>query len=362
MTFGTTRREFMGRVAAGLATAGMAGLPYRSALAADPLRAMSWGGMWLENMKAITDSHDPIVNWSPFTEGSGGLIARQKAVWPNLLVDLTANWDPNYGKMYREGWLATVTENDVPNLADIEKPLLKYRDDTGVYGVPMSFAGFMWGYRNDLVDVEIRDIEDLLHPDLKGKICATPPGFHMNLTVVSLAMGLGGDEHNQEPGWEFTKKLAEGGYFGRVAATDVDIINSINLGETAVAFQGVANWNAIKQNHPTVRLNKVPGSKGMKTFYYSEGFCIFKGPRQEEAASAVNHLIAAENCERYNAAIGQMPSNTRSAVPESASDIAFTAEEIEQYVVYPDYEFHSRTQADAIKRWEQEIQPLIRMG
>ena len=173
----------------------------------------------------------------------------------------------------------------------------------------MSFGGFFWGYRQDLVDIEIKDIRDLLHPSLKGKICGIPPEMHVGLTTSSLAMGLGGDEYNQEAGWDFMKELAAAGQFGRIAYSDVDIINSINIGETAVSFQGTANWNELKKNHPVARLTKVPGSKGMKTFFYSEAFVIFKGPRQDDAIKVVNNFpLAGEEWRvqrRHRPATGQ---------------------------------------------------------
>ena len=365
MTRNLTRRKFVKSAAAtGLGAAALvSGAPFvRRSRAAEPLKATSWGGMWLENMKAITDTHDPTVDWSPFSGGSGGLITQQKAVWPKLLYDFTANWDPNFRKMYNEGWLETVTEADMPNLKDLPPSMLKYSDDTGVYGIPMSHGAFFWGYREDMVDIEINDIEDLLHPSLKGLICGNPPPMHNNLTIASMSMGVGGSETDLAPGWEFQKKLAQSGNIGRVVHGDVDLINSINLGETAVGFAGVSNWNSLKENHPIRRLNKVPGSKGMKTFYYTEGCCIFKGPRAAEAKSVVNHMISAEQCGNYNAAIGQLPANLKSPVPDSAADISMTDAELQQFGYIPDWALHSKNMDDATKYWEQEIQPLIRFG
>jgi putative spermidine/putrescine transport system substrate-binding protein len=365
MNNSASRRRFLKSTATGLGAGSVvSSMPFLAsrALAAEPLTAKTWGGLWLDAAQAVTDTFDPNVDWFPYKGSAGVLVREQKAAWPKRLVDFTVAWDPNYHRMYNEGWLVSVTERQMPSLADIPEPLLKYRDEVGVYSFPMSFGGFFWGYREDLVDIEIKDIQDLLHPSLKGKICGIPPEMHVGLTTSSLAMGQGGDEYNQEAGWEFMKELAAAGQFGRIAYSDVDIINSINIGETAISFQGTANWNELKKHHPISRLTKVPGSKGMKTFFYSEAFVIFKGPRQDDAIDVVNHFLSWEKNGEYNAAIGQLPANARSPVPDSAADIAFTDEEIREFVVYPDYEYHAKVQEAGIVRWEKEIAPLIRSG
>ena len=53
----------------------------------------------------MTDAFDPTVDWFPYKGSAGVLVREQKAVWPKLLVDFTVAWDPNYYRMYNEGWL-----------------------------------------------------------------------------------------------------------------------------------------------------------------------------------------------------------------------------------------------------------------
>jgi putative spermidine/putrescine transport system substrate-binding protein len=252
-----------------------------------------------------------------------------------------------------------VTESDVPNLAAVPKTLLVYKDDTGVFGIPISVGSSYWGYRKDLVQKPIREVSDLLDPSLKSKICITNATKGSGLTVVALAYGNGGSEKNMEPGWEFAKQLAKSGNIGRIATSELDIANSLNSGETAVSFWNPAAWNAVKKNWPCEILAKAD-SKTLKSFPYQEGFVIFKGPRAKQAMQVVNNVLAPDNDEIYNEALGQAPTNSKTKVPVAAADFAMTDEEYKKYAVFLDYGLMAREHAGWVKRWEQEIQPLLR--
>ena len=72
--------------------------------------------------------------------------------------------------------------------------------------------------------------------------------------------------------------------------------------------------------------------------------------------------VTPENNQAYNEGLGQAPVNSKSKAPDSASDIIMTDEEYEQFAIFPDYD-HLGKQSDAwIKRWETDMQPLIRGG
>jgi putative spermidine/putrescine transport system substrate-binding protein len=332
--------------------------------AGDPVRAVSWGGQWLDSIKEVTDQQSAIdVAWFAFRSGSSEILALTSAVWPKTPFDISASWAPHFVKMHNSEWLEEITPDEVPNLADIPDSMLVHGNkQVGVHGIPYSVAGIYWGYRKDMVDIEIKSIEDLLHPSLKGKICITSPTLQSNMTVLSMAMEFGGDEANMDPGWEFQKELAKSGNLGRIAASDVDMINSINTGETAVSFMVTANWNSVKENHPCQLMTKAPTSKGMKTFMITEGFCIFKGERSADAKALMNHMLSPESNQAYNFGIGQGPVNSKSKSPPQAADIAMSADELAQFAYFPDFVRLGDDNDAAIKYWETEIQPLIRAG
>lgn len=355
-----TRRDFLQTTAlsaAALVTPGRL-------LAGDPLRAVTWGGQWLDSIKAVTDEQGEIdVAWFAFRSGSSEILALTSATWPQAPFDLCASWAPHFVKMHNSEWLEAITPDEVPNLADLPDSMLVHGDkEVGVHGIPYSVAGVYWGYREDLVDIELKSIEDLLHPSLEGKICITSPTLQSNMTVLSMALEFGGNEANMEPGWEFQKELAKSGNLGRIAASDVDMINSINTGETAVSFMVTANWNSVKENWPCKVLTKTPTSKGMKTFMITEGFAIFKGERSADAKKLMNHMLSPESNQAYNFGIGQGPVNSKSKSPPQAADISMTGDELAQFAYFPDFVRLGEDNDAAIKYWETEVQPLIRAG
>jgi putative spermidine/putrescine transport system substrate-binding protein len=355
-----TRRRFLTTTGAGLLATTMP-VGMRLAFGADGLQALTWGGMWLDGIKAITDKQDIPVQWNTFPAGgSNSIVALTRASWPKAPYDITANWDPVWSLMNKEGWLEPVTEADVPNLADVPPALRVYSDTAGTYGIPYSLAAFFWGYRSDLVDFEIKTLDDLLDPRLKGKICISNTSKFNGLIQVSMALANGGDEKNMEPGWAFQKKLIESGNVGRWSNTDVDMINSVNTGETAVAFGGSANWNTIKENAPVVLLGRSEGKSAFKTYLYQEGYAIFKGPNADAAKKVINYMLSPENNQAYNDLLGQGPVNSKSKASAAAADISMSADDYAKYAYFADYAYMGE-QSDAwVKLWERDIQPLIR--
>jgi putative spermidine/putrescine transport system substrate-binding protein len=354
------RRQFLkGTAAAGVAAVFTSPMLSGRATAAEQVRAITWGGYYADACKKITSNAGLDVDWSLYQSASGEILAKIKAAWPNPPVDMSENWDPEFTAMHNEGWLVSATTADVPNLAELPKTLLVYSDAEGVFGIPISVGSSYWGYRKDLVSKPIREMSDLLDPSLKGKICITNATKGSGLTVVALAYGNGGSEKNMEPGWEFAKKLAQSGNIGRIATTELDIANSLNSGETAVSFWNPATWNEVKKNWPCEILAKAD-SKTLKSFPYQEGFVIFKGPRAKDAMKVANAALTPENQEVYNTMLGQAPTNPKAKVPPAAADFAMTDEEFKKYAVFLDYGLMAREHAGWVKRWEQEIQPLLR--
>jgi putative spermidine/putrescine transport system substrate-binding protein len=149
------------------------------------------------------------------------------------------------------------------------------------------------------------------------------------------------------------------GNVGRVATTEVDFANSLNSGETALTFWNPVLWTAVKKNWECAILSKAH-SKTLKSYFYQEGFVIYKGPRAKEAMSLVNFLLTPEANNAYNAALGQVPVIANGKVTPAAADINFTQSDYQNYAYFCDYAVMSREHDGWVKRWEMEIQPLLR--
>ena len=76
-------------------------------------------------------------------------------------------------RMYRQqGWIAPITEKDVPNLKHIDKQWLTMFEGADGYAVPYFWGTSGIAYREDLVERDITSWKDLFHLDdrMRGKV------------------------------------------------------------------------------------------------------------------------------------------------------------------------------------------------
>jgi putative spermidine/putrescine transport system substrate-binding protein len=301
--------------------------------------------------------HNAQIIWEAHAGGAAAIIAKIRATWPVVKYDVVAAWHPVFLTMRNEGWLEPVTEAEVPNLKDVPKDYI-IKDDQGRWvTVPFGVASAFWGWRNDLLDKPFGSLEELLEPRFKGKICAPDPIMHTSLFLISLAMARGGNERNIEPGFEFVKELARRGNIGRVAHTELDFINSLTAGETAVSFWNGAGWNQVEKRFRTTVLTHTPGIKG---YVWNTGWAILKGPRSGLAKKFANHTISPENNEVYNAKVSEVPANLRAKPGRSAARYFYKPEELAQHAHFPDFGHIMDQLNEWNRRWEAEVVPLIR--
>jgi putative spermidine/putrescine transport system substrate-binding protein len=358
-----TRRGFLAGSIGGMAAlAGAAPLVIsRPGRAAQSLTVVEWGGAYGENMQKLASTLPGFdINWVFHTGGAAAILPKIRATWPDAKYDLISGWDPVFKAVLREGWAQPVTADKVPNLADIPEGLLYKDGDGNVANVPRTLSAFYWFYREDTCPVQIKSLDDLLDPKLKGKVLFPDPTWGSNFQTITLALHRGGDERNMDPGWSFLKELAASGNIGRVSSAEVDVINSVTSGETCVGFTSVANALKIAENFPVKHLTKVGRDSGFVTGLYQEGWYVLKGPNADAALELVNQLISPENNQAFNAAIGGIPTNTKAKPADNLAHVTFASQqEIADFTYIPDWEFISE-QADAWKRrWEEEIAPLL---
>ncbi|OYX13475.1 MAG: hypothetical protein B7Z15_07125 [Rhizobiales bacterium 32-66-8] len=241
MTIDLTRRSFLGSVAAGAALAVPAGLvlPGRPAHAAgERLVVVQWGAGWIEVSKKLIEpfqkeTGDQIA-WELHAGGAMAIVAKIRPQWPRVPYNVVSAWNPVFSAMDAEGWLDTITVDEVPNLKDIPDSFVQKNAKGQAISVPLSTAGAFWGYRTDLLDKPLENLDQLLEPRFKGKICVPFPVNLSGLLLVTLAIQRGGNERNVEPGWEFLKELAKRGNIGRVINNNSEFINAMSGGDLSV--------------------------------------------------------------------------------------------------------------------------------
>ncbi|MER9573717.1 extracellular solute-binding protein [Mesorhizobium opportunistum] len=355
-----SRRKFLKDAATATAIGTLGSFAVNKAYAADTITAVEWGGSYVDGIKKIAAKQSDVqVNWQLHSGGAAAILPKIKATWPNPGIDLLTGWDLSLQAIAREGWAEPVTVEKVPNLADIPKKLL-IKDNAGnIINIPRSISSIFWFYREDNAPFEITKIDDLLDPRLAGKVCFPAPQCNSNLQMVALALHKGGDERNMEPAWDFVKKLARSGNIGRVATADTDITNSISSGETFVSFQAGSFVINLARDFKIKYLTKMDQDSGFRTFLYQEAWCVLKGGNTDAAFTFANFAINAENNDEFNRSIAGIPVNIKATTSDEVKPMVFNEEEMDRYIHIPDWAYVSE-QADAwLKRWEQEIVPLL---
>ncbi|WP_292592854.1 extracellular solute-binding protein [Mesorhizobium sp.] len=358
--FKMSRRQFAKSAASAALLSTASPFGASRVLAADTITAVEWGGRWVEGMQAIAAKQSDVsINWQRHAGGAMVIMSMIKAKWPKPGIDLFAGWDPNWTMIVEEGWAEPVTLENVPNLADVPQKLLVKDSAGNIINIPRTIASAFWVYRKDATPFEITKIDDLLDPRLKGKICWSVPSLGSNLRMVGLALHKGGDERNLEPAWEFVKELARTGNIGRVANSNEDVLTSISTGETSITFASTNEVLNLSRNFDLAYLNKMDKETGFRSFVYNEGWCAFKGGNTKAAFKFANFALSPENNALLNEYTGGIPANVKAEISEQIKPFAFNSEEMDRYVYIPDWSYLSEQQSEWMKRWEQEIVPLL---
>lgn len=351
-----TRRQALQATAATFAAI-TTGFMSRAATAPE-LTCVEWGGGVVDAMKLIAAKQDKVtINWVLHQGGSGAILPQIKATWPKADYDYVAGWEGSFNGMLKEDWLVPVTVDMVPNLADIPEKIIVKNAKGQWMAVPRAVGGIYFAYRSDISPIQIKTIEDLFDPSLKGKLCWPGPTQSMMLQIVALALHAGGNENNMDPGWALMKKLAQSGNIGRVAVTDTDFTTSLTSGETVGGFYSEPQLTSVAAAFPVTRLTK---TEGLPVFLYQSGFAVFQNrPNLQATLDFINFAISPEMSEIYAATAGEAPLNTKAKTPDNLKHLSFTPEEFDKFVYVPDFSVVLTNQDAWAKRWEDEIAPLI---
>jgi|TARA_B100000315_G_scaffold259834_1_gene317562 putative spermidine/putrescine transport system substrate-binding protein len=357
MTRQIDRRRFIQGTAAGGLVAATMNAPFiRSAHAADPLSVVDWGPPWIENTKQIGAAwgKSPIT-WTLHSGGAASILPKIKASWPNPPYDLIDVWSPVFNSMIREGWAETVTLENCPNMKNIPEGFISKDENGNWKNIPRGSSGIFFTYVPANCPIEINTIEDLLSPKLKGQILWPNPTLNTNLQVIALATARGGDQFNLDPGWEFLEELARSGNIGRVSANTSDVITSLETGETSITFVDQGTLGGIK-GAKLRHLTKTHES--MKTFMFVSGWVVMSSSKNKELAfDLANYSITKENMELYYQGTGEVPVHVEAQ--HAIEHLRFSPEEVDKFVVVPDWD-HLGTELDGWnKRFEKDIVQLL---
>jgi putative spermidine/putrescine transport system substrate-binding protein len=352
-----TRRQALALAAAG-GTVALMGGTMRRAAAATEITAVEWGGDVVNAMKQIEAKQDKVkVDWVLHQGGSGAILPKIKATWPKAEYDYVSGWEGSFNGMVKEDWLVPVTTQSVPNLADIPQKIIVKNAQGDWMAVPRAVGGIYLAYRKDICPVEVKSIDDLFDPRLKGKICWPGPTQAMMLPLVALSLHAGGSEKNMDPGFALMKKLAQSGNIGRVGVTDTDFSTSLSSGETALGYYSEPQLTGVGKSFPLVRLTK---QDGVPTFLYQSGFAVLKNrPNLQATLDFINFCISPEMSTLYAEVAGEAPLNVKAKTPDALKHLAFSQAEFDKFVYVPDFNVVLSSQDAWSKRWENEIAPLL---
>ena len=319
------------------------------------------GGAQAEASKTLAQGSSSQVkpttfSWELHQGGAAKILPKIRATWPQVKYDIVAAWNPVGDSIIQEDWLEPLS--DLPNLKDIPEQFWTKDRQGRPVTAPLNLAALMWGYRSDLVKKPITNLKDLLDPSLKGVIMLNAPVSYSSLQIVSMALEFGGSEKNLDPGFDFLKEVARSNV-GRVGGGDIGHINSTTTGEIAVGFGASTNWRDLQSTQVTV-LNRVPTSKGLRGFHYTEGWSILRGPKAGSRQGVRQLLPSPENDEYYAASIGAGPTNAKAKAAPALERYFYKPEEIARFAYFPDFPAINRQMQDITKRFETEIVPLIR--
>jgi putative spermidine/putrescine transport system substrate-binding protein len=349
------RREFLGMATAvGMAAAS---LPF-AAYAKESITVLEWAPPHVDASKLIASKWDKVdCVWELQNTGAAGL-AKVKATWPNPMYDLVDSYSPLFYTMMSEGWLETVNPAEVPNLADIPSQFLTKDSKGNIKCIPRSTSAVFFAV-TDRCPIEIKTIEDLLNPKLKGQILWGPPTANTNLQTVFLALARGGNERNMDPGWKFLEELAKSGNIGRVPISGTDVINSLTTGEASVVFiSQYALPGLVKRGVKLKPLIKMDPS--LKTGHFVTGWVVMSNSKtKKEALEFANFTISKESSELWGQMVGETPTNIKAKASGSLAEFVFTPQELDKYAYAPDWGYMASQVDGWMKRFEKDIQPKL---
>jgi putative spermidine/putrescine transport system substrate-binding protein len=327
----------------------------------EPLVVSTWGGAWYDApvkvAKKFTESTGIPVVFTTHSSVLGEAVPKIVAQMPNPPIDVLFLSREHLPTCLEKGILVPLEESEIPNLKDYPD-VVKWIENGKVWAVGIYSYSYCLGWRTDFIKEPIDEYKDLLRPELKGKVAITSPVYAAGQWLVAFALANGGNEYEIDKGFELIKNMAKAGVFGTIVHDDPSISKVISTGEAWVAMGIVGDFYSLYKEGAPITITKIP--KDAKTIIGWDGIAVINGPKKELAKKFVNFMISAEAASQYCDIVGFIPNNLKGEVyNKELLNWNLSPEEIEKYGYVADVKYMAAHYDEWMKRWEDEIVPLI---
>jgi len=321
-----------------------------------------WGGPWYDGAKKIADEFTKTTGIrtivTQHTYVLGEAVPKIEASMPDPAIDVLYCSIGQFPTMMKKNILAPIDETVVTNLGDTPDSA-KYIKDGKTYGVGIYGFAYILAYRSDYIKEPITSLQDLLRPELKGKVAIATPEYDAGMFVTYYALANGGDEHNPDKAFEYMKKLAQAGVFGVIVHSDADIIRVLSTGEAWVAMSlpGTLMEPAKKDIplKPVKILTDLP-----KQPMAWDGVAVVDGPRKDLAMQYLSFALQADKAAQWASDTSAVPVNTKAPVLDATIlEWNLSPEEMATHGYQRDVQYCTDHWEEWVTRFEEEIKPLI---
>ncbi len=232
-------------------------------------------------------------------------LAKMIAAKGSPTFDVVEITDHVFPEMLEGGFVEKLNLNNIPNKQFLNRGM--YNDYK--IGYWSTHAAIIWNHEKfaELGIPAPTEVEDLLHPKLKGKVIfPTLTSYNAVAYIVSLAKKYGGDEQNIDPALPVLRKFADHVHsfadFTPMsqAMKNGDIYASMTAGNGAIRILDAGVPMAVR--HITI-----DGKTGVPSFGY---LGVVKGSKHKEAAEAfINEAIGLEMQEGEHVNNGIVPTH-----------------------------------------------------
>jgi ABC-type Fe3+ transport system substrate-binding protein len=262
-------------------------------------------------------------------------------------------------RVYQAGEMANLSENVVPNLANIV-PAARFPGDVyvGVYGGVAA-----WILRPDLIPPNLAyngSWRWFLDPRLAGKLAVHDPTWNDQMSWAAALYG--GDDHHYDPAFRFFKDLAPNLKF--IFSSDDQATSALSSGEVwgvyeygsiayGMAQQGIKVQLVYPEDVPTVN-----GIKSPITFDV-DVMGVVKSGKEDMAYKFINYILSPEGQYIYDSMLGNSPVNPATkAMPSGIAPYLLTGDQLKRAWV-ADLVYYQSIEDRLVERWQTEIVPLV---
>ncbi len=335
-------------------------LPKGPQFAGRTLTIITWGGPWKEATETYAKKFAEEFGVEVKIELHGGPssvgLSKLRSAWPNPIFDVMMMTSAVGFQGAVEGFFVELTEENLPVLKEIPD-VFEGKLDGKTYWVAMyPYVGTIV-YRTDLVPFEIKSFQDLLKPELKGKIAVPYPTYLPGSWLIAASIPKGGDERNLDPGFEFAKQLAESGNIGYVFKSDSDVLRLLETGEAWVGWTLTGNaYTLAKKGVPVKAVLEFEDTKPVAFF---DVIAVVDGPNKDVALAFVNWLLQPENLGGFTKMLGYVPSHPEAEVDPEVAKWNIPADQMSEKAYVPDFLYLAENVDKWATKWDTEITPLL---